>query len=155
MVIYFQFRFLGKNLAAGTAVRSFYTATSMLTTHQVLSFPQASKLSSSASLVKFSSSVCSMASFLWPHFLHSFSYAPIFKKCRKWGHKNEAILTPISTLRSLNTAWVIGQLMSLNSAWHSAHFIAWITLHSPGPITWPRSLDKKLSLKLAKRLPSF
>ena len=58
---------------------SFYTATRMLTTHQVLSFPQASILSSTASLVKHSSRKRGyknvaiktyghvfMATFLWP-----------------------------------------------------------------------------------------
>ena len=63
----------------------FYMATRMLTTHQVLSFPQASILSSTASLVKFSSRVCTMATFLWPRFLHFFICA-YSKKCRKRGH---------------------------------------------------------------------
>ena len=99
--------FSRKNLAAGTAVMPFYTATRMLTTHQVLSFPQANKLSSSASLVKFSSSVCSMASFLWPHFLHFFFFVwPIpkntGKRPEKWGHKNEVIVTPSLLLTCLS-----------------------------------------------------
>ena len=64
----------------------FYTATRMLTTHQVLSFPQASILSSTASLVKFSSRVCTMATFLWSRFLHFFHMRLFQKKCRKRGH---------------------------------------------------------------------
>ena len=37
-------------------------------THQVLSFPQASKLSSSASQVKYSSRMPPLAVFFWPRF---------------------------------------------------------------------------------------
>ena len=69
--------FSRKKLPAGTAVMPFfYTATRMLTTHQVfsypkakqvLSYPQASILSSTASLVKLSPRVARMGPiFLWP-----------------------------------------------------------------------------------------
>ena len=70
----------------------FYTATRMLITHQFLSFPQASILSSIASLVKFSSRVCTLATFLWLRFLHFVSYAPFPKNAG-----NVTIVTHITT----------------------------------------------------------
>ena len=110
---------------AWTAVISLYTATRMLTTHQVLSFPQASILSSTASrLVKFSSRVCTMATFLWARFYGHVSciFFFFFFICTYSKNAgNVALVTPITTC--IWYTW-IGLLMFIYSFIFSIFFLS-------------------------------
>ena len=101
----------------GTAVMPFYT-------HQILSFPQASILSSTDSLVKFSSRVCTMATFLWPRFYGHvsciFFHMRLFQKKKK-NVGNVAIVTPITNC--IMYTW-IGLLMFIYSFIFSIFFLS-------------------------------
>ena len=99
----------------------FYMATRMLTTHQVLSFPQASILSSTASLVKFSSRVCTMATFLWARFYGHVSCIFFICAYSKRNAGNVALVTPITTC--IMYTW-IGLLMFIYSLIFSICFLS-------------------------------